>query len=54
MEIVLKNVSAGVITLDDGGFISTINKSAEKMLNLKSENIIKKSYKKILSSYNFV
>ena len=49
MEIVLKNVSAGVITLDAGGFISTINKSAEKMLNLKSEDIIKKSYKKILS-----
>ena len=46
MEIVLKNVSAGVITLDAGGFISTINKSAEKMLNLKSEDIIKKSYKK--------
>jgi two-component system nitrogen regulation sensor histidine kinase NtrY len=49
MEIVLKNVSAGVITLDAGGFISTMNKSAEKMLNLKSEDIIKKSYKKILS-----
>ena len=48
MEIVLKNVSAGVITLDAGGFISTINKSAEKMLNLKSEDIIKKSYKKTL------
>ena len=49
MEIVLKNVSAGVITLDAGGFISTMNKSAEKMLNLKSDDIIKKSYKKILS-----
>ena len=49
MEIVLKNVSAGVITLDAGGFISTMNKSAEKMLNLKSEDIIRKSYKKILS-----
>lgn len=49
MEIVLKNVSAGVITLDAGGFISTMNKSAEKMLNLKSEDIVKKSYKKLLS-----
>jgi two-component system, NtrC family, nitrogen regulation sensor histidine kinase NtrY len=49
MEIVLKNVSAGVITLDAGGFISTINKSAEKMLNLKSENILQKSYKALLS-----
>ena len=49
MEIVLKNVSAGVITLDAGGFIATINKSAEKMLNLKSEEIINKSYKKLLN-----
>ena len=48
MEIVLKGVSAGVITLDAGGFISTINKSAEKMLNLKSDEIINKSYKKLL------
>jgi len=49
MEIVLENVSAGVITLDAGGFISTINKSAEKMMNLKSEEILNKSYKKVLS-----
>lgn len=48
MEIVLENVSAGVITLDAGGFISTINKSAEKMLHLKSDEIINKSYKKLL------
>ena len=49
MEIVLKNVSAGVITLDAGGFITTINKSAEKMLNLKPENMLQKSYKTLLS-----
>ena len=48
MEIVLENVSTGVITVDAGGFISTINKSAEKMLNLKSDEIINKSYKKLL------
>ncbi|MBC2695921.1 MAG: HAMP domain-containing protein [Desulfobacteraceae bacterium] len=48
MEIVLKNVSAGVITLGANGFISTINKSAEKMLNLKSEDILNRSYKKLL------
>jgi two-component system nitrogen regulation sensor histidine kinase NtrY len=45
MEIVLKSVSAGVITLDANGIISTINKSAEKMLKLKSGNILNKSYK---------
>jgi two-component system nitrogen regulation sensor histidine kinase NtrY len=48
MEIVLKNVSAGVITLGANGFITTINKSAEKMLNLNSEDILNKSYKKLL------
>lgn len=48
MEIVLKNVSAGVVTLDARGFIATINKSAEKMLNLKSEEIINKSLKDLL------
>ena len=49
MEIVLKNVSAGVITLDADGFISTINKSAEKMMNLKSEEIINKRYNNLLN-----
>ncbi len=48
MEIVLKNVSAGVITLDADGFISTINKSAERMLSLDSKDIINKSYKELL------
>ena len=49
MEIVLKNVSAGVITFDAGGFVSTFNKSAERMLNVKSEDVINKNYKKLLS-----
>ena len=52
MEIVLKNVSAGVITLDTNGFISTINKSAEKMLDLKSKDMLNKSYKEFLSGQN--
>ena len=48
MEIVLKNISAGVISLDSKGFITTINKSAEKMFNLEPDNIIGKSYKSLL------
>ncbi len=48
MEIVLKNVSAGVISLNKNGFITTINKSAERMLLLKPDEIIKKSYKSLL------
>jgi len=49
MEIVLKNVSAGVVTLDAEGIITTMNKSAERMLNLRSEEIINKSYKTLLN-----
>ena len=48
MEIVLRNVSAGVITLDAEGFVTTINKSAEKMLRLKADDILYKSYKNLL------
>ena len=48
MEIVLKNVSAGVITLDASGYITTINTSAEKMLLLKSRDVLHESYRSLL------
>jgi two-component system nitrogen regulation sensor histidine kinase NtrY len=48
MEIVLKNVSAGVITLDADGYITTINTSAEKMLHLKSKDVLHESYRSLL------
>lgn len=48
MEIVLKNVSAGVITLGPSGLVSTINKSAEKMLNLIPKDMLNKNYKNLL------
>jgi two-component system, NtrC family, nitrogen regulation sensor histidine kinase NtrY len=48
MEIVLKNVSAGVITLDAGGIITTFNKSAEQMLNLEAGDILDKHYGDLL------
>ena len=48
MEIVLKNISAGVITLGPSGLVSTINKSAEKMLALRPEDILNKNYKNLL------
>ena len=53
MEIVLKNISAGVITLRANGFVSTINRSAEKMLSLKSKDILNKNYKKLLTEKHF-
>ncbi|MBR9980730.1 MAG: PAS domain S-box protein [Desulfatitalea sp.] len=49
MEIVLKNVSAGVITLDADGTITTFNTSAERMLNLRAGDILNKNVKLLLS-----
>ncbi len=48
MEIVLKNVSAGVITIDARGMITTFNTSAERMLNLNAEQILNMTYKSLL------
>ncbi len=48
MEIVLKNVAAGVISLDKEGIITTINKSSEKMLGLRAEKLLGKEYTRVL------
>ena len=47
-EIILKNVSAGVISLDDHGRITTINRFAEKLLRIDSEKYIGMSYRQAL------
>jgi two-component system nitrogen regulation sensor histidine kinase NtrY len=52
MEFVLKSVSAGVVTLDANGRVSTINKSAEKMLGLKSGEILHKGFNTLLTIQN--
>ena len=49
MEIVLANVAAGVASADSDGRILTINKSAEKMMNIDHKKIIGKNYKEIMS-----
>jgi len=48
IEIVLKNVSTGVVTIDADGMVTTINKSAEKMLNLQADRILNTSYQNLL------
>ncbi|WP_319405813.1 ATP-binding protein [uncultured Desulfosarcina sp.] len=50
MEIVLKNVSAGVITLDADGIITTFNKSAERMLSLDAGQVLDKHYEDLLNT----
>jgi len=48
MEIVLANVAAGVVSADTNGKILTINKSAERMLNIKARDIIGKDYRDVI------
>ncbi|MBU4151622.1 MAG: PAS domain-containing protein, partial [Proteobacteria bacterium] len=47
-EIILQNVTAGVISLDGQGRVLTINKFAEELLRIKGEDIINKNYISIL------
>ena len=48
MEIVLENVAAGVISLDKEGKITTVNKSAEKMLGVHATDVLGKNYREVL------
>jgi two-component system nitrogen regulation sensor histidine kinase NtrY len=48
MEIVLKNVAAGVISIDEKGKVSTINTSAEQMLEIKGEAVLEKDFSEVL------
>ena len=49
MEIVLKNVAAGVISIDDKGTITTINTSAEQMLEANAEAVLDKKFSEVLA-----
>ena len=48
METVLRNVSAGVISIDSNGFITMINRAAEKMLGINSSKIVRRRYDEVL------
>ncbi len=52
IEVVLKSVSAGVVTLDARGMISTINKSAEKMLGVDADEVLNKNFNALLKVQN--
>ncbi len=47
-EIILQNVEAGVISLTDDGTITTINRFAEKLLNIGKDFFINRNYREIL------
>ena len=48
MEIVLKNMAAGVISIDEKGKVTTINTSAEQMLEIKGEAVLERSFSEVL------
>jgi two-component system nitrogen regulation sensor histidine kinase NtrY len=48
MEIVLKNVAAGVISIDERRKVTTINTSAEQMLETKGEAVLEKKFSEVL------
>jgi two-component system nitrogen regulation sensor histidine kinase NtrY len=50
MEIVLRNVAAGVVSVDAEGHIRTINKSAESMFGVKSEDVLHRHYSDLLQT----
>jgi two-component system nitrogen regulation sensor histidine kinase NtrY len=52
MEIVLRNVAAGVISIDSDGLVRTINTSAERLLGLTTATVIGKNYRDVISDKN--
>lgn len=45
IETILDSIGAGVVSIDKIGHITTFNKAAERILNLKSKNIFGSSYR---------
>jgi two-component system nitrogen regulation sensor histidine kinase NtrY len=48
MEIVLGNVTAGVISVDRSGVLSTVNSSAERLLNISPEGVKGRHFRDVL------
>lgn len=49
MEVVVSNVSTGVVSVDQNGFITMINQHAAKLLELQPHNFVGKLAKDVLS-----
>ncbi len=48
MEIVLRNVTAGVISVDKSGILTTVNTSAERLLNISPEKVKGHHFREVL------
>jgi len=47
-ETVLRNVSAGVISVDRNGVITTINRAAERMLGIRTHKVLNRRFDEVL------
>ena len=47
-ETILRNISAGVISVDGNGVITTINRAAEKMLSIRTQKVLNRRYEEVL------
>ncbi len=47
-ETILRNISAGVISIDRNGVITTINRAAEKMLGILTQKVLNRRYEDVL------
>ncbi len=50
MEILLGNITAGVVSFDRAGRLSTLNRAAEQLLRLRADTVIGQDYQTIFSS----
>ncbi|MBI1920927.1 MAG: HAMP domain-containing protein [Geobacter sp.] len=48
METVLRNVTAGVISVDREGVLTTVNKSAERLLGISAEEVLGRNFREVL------
>ncbi len=48
IEVILKSIAAGVISIDKEGNIGTINKSAERMLGIEADKVLGRRYREVL------
>lgn len=48
METVLRNVSAGIVSADSNGVITTINRAAEKMFDIEPDKVLLQNYRNLL------
>ncbi len=53
VEVVLANVSTGVISVDHEGFITTLNRKASQLLNVQPENFLGRPAKELFSRENY-